>query len=603
MLVPELKNEAMIKHKEGRNRLRTARARIGHAWRLLSDYWLSRHWKEAWLLLGAYAGLQILAVYVNLRINLWQRHFYDSIQARQEASFLPLILTFAIILIAEVGTILAQNWVSMMLAIRWRMHLTDRYLGRWFARDRFYEIERLRLIDNPDQRIAEDINSFTNTMGQSSLVVIAVGIVTSLGAAISFAAVMAPDTLPLSFSLFGYAISLPCDLVWFAVLYAIGGSLAVTWIGKFYVRFTMRQQHLEADFRSHLVHVRRNAPQISFMRAQERERKGLHNAFVRLKGNYQQLIFASMGLNFGTSAYQRIGVIVPLFLLVRRFFRGSISFGQVMAGQNAFMQLVSYLSYFIQAYGGIAVLLASLNRLKGLDDAIALNRPGDIAMDFGNTEEDVRVATKGLALRRPNGAPLVEVGDWTVRAGERWAVQGASGSGKSTLLRAIAGLWSDGVGKVFMTDRGSVMLVPQRLYLPPGTLKQAVCFPDDAEQHDDATIARLLSRVHLSAHVNAIHEVRMWHEDLSPGELQRVALARILLHSPDLVVLDEATSALDADNARRFHEALLENLPGATLISVVHDSKVLSFYTHSFRIDQGRGVASKLLPAEGEGVL
>jgi putative ATP-binding cassette transporter len=282
-------------------------------------------------------------------------------------------------------------------------------------------------------------------------------------------------------------------------------------------------------------------------------------------------------------------------VLVRRYFGRLISFGQVMADQSAFAQLVGSLSYFVQAYAGIGALIASINRLKALDDAVDFNRPRGISVEVGGAPEGVIVATRELKLRRPHGEPLLDVGEWTVRLGERWVVQGPSGAGKSTLLRAIAGLWPDGSGAVYMSDRRSAMLVPQRLYLPLGTLSDAVCFPDHAEQHEKAVVIDLLNRVGLSAHVHDMNEVRIWQEDLSPGEQQRIALARILLHRPNLIVLDEATSALDHDNACFFHETLLHELPGLTVISVVHDTTMLNYYTECLKIVDGRCTQSRIV--------
>ena len=207
------------------------------------------------------------------------------------------------------------------------------------------------------------------------------------------------------------------------------------------------------------------------------------------------------------------------------------------------------------------------------------------------------IETRELRIHRPNGAPLLNVGDWTVRTGERWVVEGPSGAGKSTLLRAVAGLWPDGAGEVALSDAGSIMFVPQRLYLPLGTLKAAICFPDAPEDHDDSEIFALLDRVRLGEHADYLHAVRVWQEELSPGEQQRIAMARILLHRPTLLVLDEATSALDPDNARRFHEQMLADLPGVTLVSVIHDERLRHYHTHALTIADGNATAAPLAEA------
>lgn len=587
-MMPEPEDTRELRREAGLSPPQPAGERISHAWRLLYRYWVSSDWKAAWLLLIGYLIFEFGAVYVMVWSNRWQREFFDSVESRATGMFLSLVMTFIIIMVVQVALILGEMFVTWNLTIRWRKWMTEWYMNRWFARDRFYEIERLRLIDNPDQRIAEDIREVTSVAGNSP-VNIAIGFLSSLLRAFSFGYILAETSQPISFTLFGTAVSLPGDMLWYAALYVIVGSVLITWIGKPYIRRQQRSQHYEADFRAGLLSVRRNGEQIAFSAMQSLELHGLRGSFERIRRNYLRLLLANAGLTGGQSIYERVTMVVPLFMTVPRYFANQISFGQVMAARDAFTQFSMALSYFIQSYAGIARQVANFNRLKGLDDALDLSRPRGIAFAAGATPTGVAMQTQGLALRRPHGAMLLDVGDWTVRDGERWVVQGPSGAGKTTLLRAIAGLWPDGSGQAAMTDRGRTMLVPQRLYIPQGSLKNAVCFPDRPEQHDDAAIAVLLRQVRLEAHVADMHEVRAWQEELSPGEQQRVALARILLQKPDLLVLDEATSALDADNARFFHEALLETMPGVTLISVVHNEKLTRYHSHRLRIADGVG--------------
>jgi len=286
---------------------------------------------------------------------------------------------------------------------------------------------------------------------------------------------------------------------------------------------------------------------------------------------------------------------VPLFLTVPKYFAGAITFGQVQGARDAFTQFAASLSYLVTAYPSIARQLANINRLKALDDAINHERPRGIGFTPGGTPDGVAISANGLMLRRPNGEPLLEVADWTVRDGERWVIQGPSGTGKTTLLRAIAGLWPDGAGQVAMTRRGNAMLVPQRLYLPLGTLKDAICFPDRPEDHNDAEIAALLETVRLEPHIDAMHQLRMWQDELSPGEQQRVALARILLQRPSLLVLDEATSALDADNAAHFYQAVLAAMPDSTIVSVVHNEKLSTYHSHRLQLHHGCATVSAIV--------
>jgi len=572
----------------GLQRPQPRRERWVHAWGLTSRYFRSEDWKAAWLLIACYIGLELGTVYIFLLSNNWQREFFDTIEQRKAGLFASVILTFVMIAALEVGVSLISNLVSWTLSMRWRRWLTDWYMNRWFARDRFYEIERLGMIDNPDQRIAEDIKAFTSFVQGNSIIGVAIGIVTSLTSAISFGVILLQTSSPLAISVGGRNISLPGgDLIWFAIVYVLFGSVFVTWIGRPYIRRRMREQHYEADFRAGLIHVRRNSEQIAFSRTEGIERQNLRQAFDNIRRNWYRMMWANLGLNAGTGIYQRVMGVVPLFLTVPKFFARQISFGQVMASRDAFTQFTSSLSYFVQVYPGLAEQIANINRLKALDDSLDNERPRGIAFRAGGTADGVALMVENLELRRPTGEPLLALPHWSVHEGERWVIEGPSGAGKTTLLRAIAGLWPDGAGAVRMTNRRTVMLVPQRLYLPLGTLKNAICFPDRPEDHGDTTIAALLERVRLGMHSDAIHAVRLWQDELSPGEQQRVALARILLHRPKFLIVDEATSALDAENATYFYETVLAEVPGATLISVVHDEQLARYHTNRLTICDG----------------
>lgn len=579
--MPSPANVEETRREAGLQPTQPARERIAHAWRLSTRYFVSEDWKWAWFLLTLYAAISFGAIYTFILSNRWQREFFDSIEQRQSSLFVTLIFSFLMIAALQVAVMIANNLVSWTLSIRWRNWLTNWYMDRWFARDRFYEIERLRMIDNPDQRIAEDIKAFTLVTQGNSLVGIAIGLIGSLVSAVSFGYILLQTSGPLVIPIAGYQISLPGgDLIWFSILYVLLGSVLITWIGKPYIRRRMREQHYEADFRSNLIHVRRNGEQIAFSRTQEMERDGLKVSFASIRQNWYRLMWANIGLSAGSSVYDRVMTVIPLFLTVPKFFAGQISFGQVLASRDAFTQFSSSLSYFVQVYPGLAAQIANINRLKALDDSIDSERPRGIAFHPGEAGEGISIHVKNLELRRPNGEPLLALGEWAVRDGERWVIEGPSGAGKTTLLRAIAGLWPDGAGSVAMTGHGVAMLVPQRLYLPLGSLKNAICFPDRAEDHDDEAIAALLEKVRLSAHVSDMHQVRMWQDELSPGEQQRVALARILLQRPTLLVLDEATSALDADNAAHFYEAVRGAMPDTTIVSVVHNEMLAAYHTH-----------------------
>lgn len=600
-MMPQPSQSGEVRRETGLAPPQSTRARWRDAWRLVSGYWTSPDWKFAWFALITLFVFQFGTAFILLRANRWQRQFFDVVEARDGSQLGRLMIVFIGILAFQVAFILIENLIDGLLSIRWRTYLTRDYLDRWMSRNRYAEIERLRIIDNPDQRIADDLNAITAALGMSVGVLhIAMRVIGSIVTGVTFAMVLLETAPPIRFSLAGQAVSIPGSTVWYAVAYALVGSYLITKIGQPFVRAMMRQQHREADFRAGLIHVRRNAAQIGLAGAVGTERQALEESFDAVRLNFRSVIYSSLGITAAGSVYDRMGTVLPLFIMVPTYFAGGMTFGQLMAGQQAFGQLGQQLGYFIKSYQLVGQQISYFNRIKGLDDAIDDARPVGIAVGAG-TAPGIVLATHDLALHRPHGEALVEVGDWQVGAGERWALRGASGAGKSTLVRALAGLWLDGRGRVAMADDSRAMFVPQRLYLPMGTLKAAVCFPDRAEAHDDATIVALLEQVRLGHLAGDIHGLRLWQEELSPGEQQRIALARILLHRPTLLVLDEATSALDADNARQFYNSVRRDLPDATVISVVHDETLLVHHTHTLTFTDGRAHPAGLNDGAGRG--
>lgn len=549
---------------------------------LLTRYWRSSDWKLAWLLLAANIGAQFTGVYSSLLLNRWQRDFFNAIQAVDGAAIPGLLWSFAIVVCFAVTYGAVVLVVQNTLQIRWRTWLTHDYLERWLRHQRFYDIERTRLIDNPDQRIADDIRLLTE---QS--INLFMGFILAVTSAITFGILLWGLSGIFYLAIAGAPLELPGTLVWAAIGYAIIGGIVIVLAGKPLVRKTMRQQHYEADYRFALIHVRRNSEQIAFARSASTEWRGLGQAFDLVRRNFIQLIWIRCGIQSIQGVYSYVSQIVPLLIMLPRILAREITLGQLMQGRDAFAQFSLSLSWFVQAYPQIAEMTATVNRLKALDDAMESPRPYRIA----NNRHSLLVwEARDLHIELPNGEKLLDVGDWTIRPGERWTVQGPSGTGKSTLLRALAGIWPDGSGTINSPAAGRIMFVPQKAYFPLGSLKDAICFPADPSAFDDARIIKLLELCRLPRLQHVLHEIRPWADELSPGEQQRLAMARVLLHAPDYLVLDEATSALDADNAAHLYSSVLSALPGLTLVSVVHAEALTRFHTHSFSVVDRRAV-------------
>jgi putative ATP-binding cassette transporter len=523
----------------------------------------------------AIIGVQYLSVQNFVRMTEWEKALFDSLEARQLGAMGPLIFRFLIISLTTIGLVLVQGYMSGMLKMRWRSWLTADYMERWLQHDRYLDIERTGIIDNPDQRIAEDLDLFPNQMLEMVLSIISVvmGLVT-------FGGLLLAQSQPIAFSVAGYPIAIPGDLLIYAVLYAVVTSWLITFVGKPLVRWTIEQQHLAANFRFRLINIRRNAEQIAFARTIATEWRRLTNDFRKIFANYRGVTILQQSVGAVGGLIGSLRDILPIFLLMPKYLSGRMTLGTMMQNRGLFQQFNASLSYVVQAYTTIATLIAIVARIRHLDWAIASPTPSGITVV---QDSPTGVSVRNLRLATPTGAPLVVIDDWQVEQGQRWSIRGPSGIGKSTLLRAVAGIWPYGEGEVSMPAAGRTMFVPQRSFLPIGTLKEALCFPAEPEAFDDTACRQVLAMFRLYTLSDVLDREAVWQDRLSPGEQQRLSFARIILQRPDTLFLDEATSALDPDNANHAYQALLAALPDLTLVSVVHDPH-LDVY-HNRRLD------------------
>ena len=572
---------------DGREETSIAPGRWRHAARLLGSYWTGSDWPTAWAMLLVLLGLQFAFATTALWMAEWEKTFFDMLQNRQ-GDLAGSLLQFAGIVGASAALGFATSYLNGALALRWRAWLTADYTARWMAWRRYYRIERTGDIDNPDQRIAEDLQ----LLPQGILGLI-MGFTLSTVSLVQFTALLLTLSDPIRLEVLGHVLVLPGDMVIWGFAYAVITSVLVVFVARPIVARTMAQQHYEADYRFELIHVRRSAEQIAFTGAEQVESRNLLARFTRLRRNMMRLILAQSGLGVTQSLISQLGPILPILLMLPRFFRGAMTMGDVMQGRNAFNQMSTALSWFMQSYGTIATQRAIIRRLRGFD--VALARPpvdGPAIAEIAGPA----LRVEGLAVALPSGAPLVTVPSWRVETGQRWVLRGPSGAGKSTLLRAVAGLWPDATGTISHLPSAQILFMPQRAYLPIGTLRAALSFPALADTFADAALCAALERFGLGHLCARLDDIAPWADVLSPGELQRLAFARVLLHRPAMLVMDEATSALDQANAALAYETVLAEMPRITIISVVHDDALETYHDHLLRIENGIAAALPLRP-------
>ena len=541
-------------------------------WRLFKGYWSSpEKWKARGLLTSVIA-LNLIMVYLLVRINDWYRVFYDALQAYDRTSFWPLIgeftgLAFIYIVIAVYAVYLRQ-----MLTINWRTWMTEQYLARWMQGQVYYRLQVLRSdTDNPDQRISEDINQFV-----SLTLTLLAGILKQLATLGAFAVVLwnlsGAITVPVGdteFTIYGY-------MFWLSLLYSGLGTYFVHLVGKKLIRLNFDQQRYEADFRFSMMRVRENSESIAFYRGEMAEGVGFKERFANVIKNYWGLMRRTKLLNFYVNGYGQLAIIFPLIMAAPRYYAGEMALGGLMQTISAFGRVQDALSFFVESYSSIAELAAVIQRLSGFTHH--MEESARVTSEIARNEHsDDTLALQHLSIHLPDGVPLLTSCTLRFAHGSHVLVTGASGAGKSTLLRALAGIWPYGSGTIDLPHGAKRLFLPQRPYLVLGSLRRALSYPRTAASSDEE-IARILKLVGMDHFAARLDDVDDWSRILSLGEQQRLAFARILLIRPDWIFLDEATSALDEVREHTLYRLLYQELPNASIISVGHRSTLLALH-------------------------
>ncbi|KVX98026.1 ABC transporter ATP-binding protein/permease [Burkholderia ubonensis] len=558
------------------------------AWSLIKPYWVSSEWKVAWGLLVTIVVINLCVVWINVKLNQWNAQFYNALQAKNVHDFPGLLMQFSALAFGFIILAVYGRYLRQMLGFRWRQWLTNRFLNEWLGDRAFYRIERDRLADNPDQRITDDLQSFATTTLSLSL-----DLLSTIVTLVSFITILWSLAGALTFTLGGTPIAIPGYMVWAAALYAVVGSLIIQKVGHPLVSINYQQQRVEADFRFGLIRVRENAEQIAFYDGEDTENGNARNLFMRIRDNWWRVMKYTKRLTFVLSFYGQIAIIFPLVVAAPRYFAGAFSFGVLMQISSAFNTVSDSFSWFINSYSTLVEWRATVNRLREfkrvmrashLKESVSpATEHGGINLHYVDSE---RLSTSSLKLALPNGNALADIGSVTIEPGSRWLVIGKSGSGKSTFMRALAGLWPFGDGTIDAPVSARMMFVPQTSYLPIGTLKAALTYPATADTYSDDACRDALRACRLEEYVDRLDETAHWTRVLSPGEQQRLAGARVLLHKPDFLFLDEATSALDADNEARLYHLFNERLPQAAIVSIAHRESLAAYHGGTINVER-----------------
>jgi putative ATP-binding cassette transporter len=544
---------------------------------LAAPYFRSEERWKARALLVAVVLLNLASVFMLVQLNDWNRVFYDALQNKDQPVFWTQLGRFTYLALAFIFIAVLKFYLTQLLQLRWRAWMTRDYLKRWLADHTFYRLELARFAgqhggtpDNPDQRIQEDMQLFTDYTMTLSM-----GLLNAVVTLVSFVGILWTLSGPLDFSLLGMQVSIPGFMVWAALIYCVGGTIVTHYIGRPLIGLNFQQQRYEADFRHHLVRVREYSEAIALDHGEKVEHGQLDLRFGNVLRNYLQLIRKQKNLVGFTNTFQQLAVIFPFIVAAQRYFTGVFQLGQLMQVASAFGRVQDSLSWFVDNYDRVAVWRATADRLTSFDAAM---RAHAVAQETLERDPASSLSADGLTIALPDGTPLLENTALALQPGGSVLLQGPSGSGKSTLFRAFAGIWPFARGRVQIPD--DAMFIPQRPYVPDGRLRDALAYPKPASDYNEAQLLQALDDAMLPELADRLDDHDAWSQKLSGGEQQRLAIARVLLRRPTWLFADEATSALDADAENTLYKRLqsLVQSAGGAMVSIAHRASVGAFH-------------------------
>ena len=553
------------------------RATLAIVWRIATPYFRSEDKWAGCGLLAAVIAIELSLVGTSVLVNQWRNRFYNALQEKDWNGFSRETIIF--IVLASISVVLSvyQLYLNQWLQIRWRNWMTRRYLNEWLHDANHYRMQlQGDAADNPDQRLTDDIKLFVD-----ETLTISIGLLSSVVTFFSFVVILWGLSEAAPLLLFGGGFSIPGYLVWAALIYAVFGTALTQWIGSPLVHLNFQQQRLEADFRFNLVRVRENSEQIALLDGEHAERSRLLDRFGRVVGNWYGIMSRTKRLTAFTASYAQAAVIIPIVLAAPAYFAGKILIGTLLQAAEAFGRVQDALSFFVSVYRTMAEWRAVVARLDGFEMSIesaAHLKKGANSIQLAAADGPQEIDLEKLLVRLPNGAPLIAADGFRIRDHERLLVSGPSGAGKSTLFRAIAGIWPFGGGSISIPAHASLMVLPQRPYLPIGTLHAAIAYPGDPDAFDAGRVKQVLAEVGLPQLAPRLEEEEHWNRMLSLGEQQRLGIARALLHAPEFLFLDEATASLDEPAEAALYRVLQERLPDTTLVSIGHRATLDAFH-------------------------
>ena len=550
-------------------------------WYLTKSYWQSEEKKKAFFLLACIVGLTLAIVYMLVLLNRWNNSFYNALQNYQTEKIFDELFHFTYLAFTYIVLAVYSYYLQQVLILNWRRWLTERFIEIWLKNKTYYNLQMFgKDTDNPDQRISEDVRLFVEMT-----LSFAIGLLKAVTTLASFVVILYELSGSLKFTLFGQEWEISGYLFWAAFFYSILGTCVTHLVGRKLVKLNFIQQRYEADFRFSMIRLRESSESVAFYRGEAQEGKVFKERFTLLLDNFWKIVTKQKQLVWLTSGYSQIAIIFPFVAAMNRYLAKEFTLGGLMQVASAFGRVQDSLSYFVDTYSSLATWQSVVMRLtyfgRHMQEVSA--EAERFHLERFVAAEEVRA--EAMQVNLPDGTPLLKNINFTLEPGSNVLIKGVSGSGKSTLLRAIAGIWPFVEGKIVLPEQEKLMFIPQKPYLPLGSLREALLYPGNKPISDDALVA-LMEVCQIGYLKDKLDIVADWSHVLSVGEQQRLAFVRAHIQEPVWLFLDEATSALDEETEAKMYSLVGERLPATTIVSIGHRSTLNKYHKLVLALDK-----------------